>query len=361
MVLFNLGPNKPGRLLTVVHHLVIDGVSWRIFNEDLWTAYAQLSRGEAVGLPRKTASFQHWSQHLAAQAQTSAIKEEETYWYLAERQAPKLPRDFNATENLVGQTDTTIVSLTVKETEALLHEVPKAYQTQINDVLLAALFEAFVKWTGSSELLLDLEGHGREPLSGNIDVTRTVGWFTSIFPVVLRSEPEISEGELLKSIKEQLRSVPNRGIGYGLLRYLSGDLELERRLSMQGPSEVSFNYLGQLSSAPANGDTLGLALESSGSPRSPRQKRKYLLEINASVIAGRLEIHWTFANSIHRQATIGNLAQAFLHSLRSLIAHCLSANAGGYTPSDFSKARLDQASLDRLVARVKKSREKGAS
>lgn len=362
MVLFNLGPNKPSRLLTVVHHLVIDGVSWRIFNEDLWTAYAQLSRGEAVDLPRKTASFQQWSQHLAAQAQTPTIKAEETYWLnVAGRQAPKLPRDFNATENLTGQTDTVVVSLTVNETEALLHEVPKAYQTQINDVLLAALFEAFGKWTGSSELLLDLEGHGREPLSGDIDVSRTVGWFTSIFPVLLRTDSSASEGELLKSIKEQLRSIPNRGIGYGLLRYLSGDPELERRLSVQEPSEVSFNYLGQLSSAPANGDNSGLAVESSGRPRSPRQKRRYLLEINASVIAGRLEIHWTFANSIHRQTTTDNLAQAFLHSLRSLIAHCLSANAGGYTPSDFSKARLNQASLDRLVARVKKSREKGAS
>jgi len=357
MVLFTLGPTTPSRLLIIIHHLIVDGVSWRILSEDLWTAYAQVCRGEAIHFPPKTASLRQWAEHLLFHAKAPAIRNELEYWSsVFEGPIAQLPRDFNAAENLVESAETISVSLTPADTDALLREVPKAYQTQINDVLLTALLQSCSRWTGESELLLDLEGHGREPFSEGIDVSRTVGWFTSIFPVRLRLEPEASEGDALKSIKEQLRRIPNRGIGYGLLRYLSGDVGIQRTLSEQKQPEISFNYLGQMSSSAAATAQISLARESSGPTHSPRQRRRHLLEINASVVSGCLHIQWTFNHKVHRQATIYALAQDVAHSLRSLMLHCQSSNTGGYTPSDFSKARLSQLSLDKLVAKVKKSR-----
>lgn len=361
MVLLDLGYEKASRLLIVIHHLVVDGVSWRVLSEDLWNGYAQVCRGEAIQFPSKTSSFRQWAEDLLLHAQAPAFREELPHWLgVGEEQGPGLPRDFSMSENLVESTQTISVSLTSDETNALLRDVPKAYQTQINDVLLTALLQAFSEWTGESTLLLDLEGHGREALSDGIDLARTVGWLTSIFPVRLRLEPATSSGEALKSIKEQLRRVPNRGIGYGLLRYLSNDVEIKARLEAQAQPELSFNYLGQISSAASAANPISLARESSGPARSPRQTRRYLLEINGSVLAGRLQLEWTFNEKVHRSSTIENLARNFIGALRSLIAHCQSPEVGGYTPSDFSKAKLSQATLDKLVARVRQSRQDDA-
>jgi amino acid adenylation domain-containing protein/non-ribosomal peptide synthase protein (TIGR01720 family) len=357
MALFDLGPAKYPRLLIVAHHLVIDGVSWQILMEDLWTAYSQLHRGDTIQLPAKTTSFRAWAEHLSLRAQSAAVRGE-SYWLAAAGESEaKLPRDFDVPENLVASARTIDESLTTDETNALLHEVPKAYQTQINDVLLTALAQAFREWTGNSILLLDLEGHGREAGSDAFDLSRTVGWFTSIFPIRLHLKPVIQPGEALKSVKEQLRRVPNRGIGYGLLRYLSNDVEIARRLEAQPQAQVSFNYLGQLSAGRTTTTQIGLASESAGSPRSPRQNRRYLLEINGSVYQGRLQLAWNFNVNIHRHSTIQELARKYMDHLKSLIAHCQAADSGGYTPSDFSKARLSQATLDKLVEKLKRSRQ----
>lgn len=276
---------------------------------------------------------------------------------MGEGRAPRIPRDFHCNENLVESTRTISVSLTRDETRALLHEVPKPYQTQVNDVLLTSLVQAFAAWTGESALLVDVEGHGREALSDGIDLSRTVGWFTSIFPVRLQLDAGASPGDALKAIKEQLRRIPDRGIGYGLSRYLSNNSELVSKLQAQPQSEVSFNYMGQLSSESSAGQWIALARESSGRARSPRQTRRYLLEVNGSVLEGSLRLDWTFNENIHRLSTIERVAQRCMDGLRALITHCQSPEAGGYTPSDFSNAKLSQASLDRLVAKVKQSRQ----
>jgi amino acid adenylation domain-containing protein/non-ribosomal peptide synthase protein (TIGR01720 family) len=354
---FDRGPAKTGRLFLVVHHLAVDGVSWRVLMEDLWTACAQVSRGEEIQLPAKTTSFQEWAERLSERAQSSEVREELPHWLAAGgTQSAKLPADFSSSSNVVESARTVSVSLTLEETNFLLHEVPKAYQTQMNDVLLTALVEALSEWTGANTLLLDLEGHGREASSEELDVSRTVGWFTSIFPVRLSLDSGMTPGEALKSIKEQLRRVPNRGIGYGLLRYLSIEPAVANSLADQSQPEVSFNYLGQLSSGTSAAAPVTLAAESGGPARSLLQSRRYLIEINGSVLEGRLRIDWTFSENIHRRSTIEGVARRFLTALQSIIAHCQSPEAGGYTPSDFSKAKLSQASLDKLVAKVKQSR-----
>ncbi len=359
--LFEFGPAKPPRLLMVVHHLVIDGVSWRILLEDFETAYRQLREGQAVKLPPKTTSFKRWAGQLAAYAGAGLVERELDFWLGQFRQgAPPLPVEQPAIagRNTQALARVVSVSLSEEETRALLQDVPPVYHTYINDVLLTALLQAFQPWTGSRSLLLDLEGHGREEIGPEIDLSRTVGWFTTIFPVYLALPDDDDPGEALKSIKEQLRCIPHKGIGYGVLRYLAHQ-SVVQQLRNQPRPQVSFNYLGQfdqilgqralLSSACGDSGLFGLNCEAAGPPRAPSGSRAYLLEINGSIAQERLQFDWTFSEKIHHPATIERLAQRFLDSLRALIAHCQSPAAGGYTPSDFSEAGLTQAELDALL------------
>jgi amino acid adenylation domain-containing protein/non-ribosomal peptide synthase protein (TIGR01720 family) len=356
VVLFHLGKNKPGRLLIVIHHLAVDGVSWRILLEDLSRAYQQLASDRAIQLPPKTTSFQEWARRLQAYGRSPTLAAELNYW-LAQSRSEKvnLPVDYpeGKENNIVADAAVITVSLGEEETRALLQEVPSAYNTQINDVLLTALLQSFAQWTKENSLLVDLEGHGREELEEDLDLSRTVGWFTSIYPMRLQKEERSHLGEALKSVKEQLRRVPKRGIGYGIGRYLS-DRQTQASLEALPSAEVSFNYLGQFEQMLTASPFLGVAPESTGKPRSSLQKRKHLLEINSIVVAGKLQISWTYSEKVHRKATIERLAESFLEALQALIAHCQSPSAGGYTPSDFAAARLNQKQLDRFMTKLKK-------
>ena len=322
--------SAPDRLLLIVHHLVVDGVSWRILLEDLETTYRQLAGGEAVALPPKTTSFQRWAEHLAARAAAPAVEQQRAYWLgVLQRGGPRLPLDRELGANDVASARYVAAGLDAEQTRALLQEVPRAYRTQINDVLLAALAEALAPWTGSRRLLLDLEGHGRELTAEELDLSRTVGWFTAIFPVALDLQAAVDPADALKQSKEQLRAVPEHGAGFGLLRYLHSAAAEELRALPQ--PEILFNYLGQLDQA-MGGSFLRPARESAGPGRDPRQPRQYLLEISGSVAGGRLSLVWTYSENRHHRATIAALAERFVAALGLLIAHGLSPEAGGYTP-----------------------------
>lgn len=351
LALFDLGHEQPSRVLVIIHHLAVDGVSWRILLEDFQTAYQQLERGLAVQLPRKTTSFKEWAERLVEYAQSPVLKQESRYWLgTAWRQAPKLPLDFpeNASANPQGAARTVSVSLSREETRALLQEIPTVYRTMINDVLLAALGGAFARWTGAQHLLLDLEGHGREELEPGVDLSRTVGWFTTIFPVLLDLAEIERPDAALKSVKEQLRRIPNKGIGYGLLRYLCQDKSVIDKTSWP-QAEVSFNYLGQFDQALSTTTIFRRAERANGPARSPRGRRAHLLEVSGIVVDGHLQMNWTYGEHIHRRETIERLAADFLDALRGIIVHCQSPQAGGFTPSDFPEAELNQEELDDLM------------
>ena len=336
------------RLLIVIHHLAVDGVSWRILLEDFESAYTQLKEGQNVRLPAKTSSFQQWALKLAEYALTDDLKAELDYWKHVTGSPPTpLPLDHIGlrSRQILERSSTTIkVRLEASETQFLLQQVPAVYRTQINDVLLTALALAFREWTRSDEFYANLEGHGREDIVDGVDLSRTIGWFTSIFPIRLRLD-SISPGPALKSVKEQLRKIPQKGIGYGILRYLAGHSEL----SSEAEPEVVFNYLGQFDQMVQNSQLLGLAPESSGPWHGPLQRRRHALEINSLVIDGQLEVWWTYSERLHKAETIQNLGQSFVSALRSLIAHCQSPDAGGHTPSDFPLSGLDQEMLDRFL------------
>jgi amino acid adenylation domain-containing protein/non-ribosomal peptide synthase protein (TIGR01720 family) len=351
---FDLGASRPDRLLIVVHHLAVDGISWRPLLEDLESAYQQLKNGNQQPLPAKTTSFKTWAEKLQAFAGRDQLRAELPYWMgvtgRSSADRTTLPNAVaGSAENTEASAKTVKVSLSAAETQALLQQVPAAYNTQINDVLLTALARAWNRWTGSSALFTNLEGHGRENLFEDVDLSRTLGWFTAIFPVLLQL-PEASDnwqpGEALKCIKEQIREIPRRGIGYGILRYLVPD----SGLANQPEPWVVFNYLGQFDQVVAGSTLFRFASESTGPWHSPAQRRRHALEINSLVIDGRLELWWTYSQHLHSEAAIGKLADEFLGAVRELIAHCLSPKAGGHTPSDFPLAHLDQATLDSLIA-----------
>jgi len=350
---FDLGSERPDRLLIVVHHLAIDGVSWRILLEDLHTAYTQLSQGKAVQLPPKTTSFQYWARRLAEHAQSEVVHEELPYWSaISRKEKLPLPVDYPGGANTEASAHSVAVSLTKEETRALLQDVPPVYRTKINDVLLTALAQALAHWTGSRSFLIELEGHGREDVFDDVDLSRTVGWFTTVYPLLLELEHAEAPGKSLKMVKEQLRQVPNRGFGYGLLRYLSDDEAVVDSLKAVPHPEVSFNYLGQFDHELLGASLFRPAQESGRGDRSPRGRRRHLLAINGGIAGERLRLEWTYSENLHRRSTIEWLARDYLEALRVLIAHCQSPSAGGYTPSDFSLAKLDQKKLDRILEKI---------
>ena len=251
--------------------------------------------------------------------------------------------------NTVGSVSTVSVALNAAETRALLSEVPRVFHTEINDLLLTALAQSFAGWTGRRTLLVDLEGHGREELFADLDLSRTVGWFTTIFPVLLDLRGAASPIEELKRVKEQLRGIPRRGIGYGLLRYLSGDAQVRAQLEALPQAEVSFNYLGQLDQVLAKSELFAAARESGGAARDPRQRRRHLLEINASVAGGQLQAAWAYSTTAHRRETIEQLADGFVSALRGLIELSRTPGTHCYTPSDFPLINVTQGQLDALV------------
>ncbi|HMC51697.1 MAG TPA: amino acid adenylation domain-containing protein, partial [Acidimicrobiales bacterium] len=236
------------------------------------------------------------------------------------------------------------------ETRALLSDVPGVYRTQINDVLLAALGRALCRFGGSDRVLVDLEGHGREDVLPGVDLSRTVGWFTTLFPVALDLAGDGGWASTLKSVKEQLRAVPGRGLGYGALRYLREGIPGAEGLAGGPEAEVSFNYLGQFDWTSAGGEGLYRAMPGGlGGDASPEAARSHVLDIVGAVEDGRLELGWMYSAEIHDEETVQALAEEMLAALREIVSHCASPEAGGRTPSDFPLARLDQGAVDALV------------
>ncbi|MBV9773008.1 MAG: amino acid adenylation domain-containing protein, partial [Gemmatimonadetes bacterium] len=345
-VLFEAGDGRAQRLLLVVHHLAVDGVSWRILLEDLEAAYAQAERGEGVKLPAKTTSFRAWAERLEAHGRSAALGEELAYWAAREEGAP-LPVDHAGGRNTEDRSGVVRAVLPESETRALLVDVPSAYRTRIDDVLLCALARTLGGWIGKGRVRVALEGHGREDLFEDVDLSRTVGWFTSLYPVCLEVEPDAAPGEALKRVKEQLRAVPAKGIGYGVLRYLGTEAAREALAAATHP-QVSFNYLGQYDQTFAR-SRFTLVPEAAGSDHAPGGQRAHLLDVVCCIREGKLELSWSYGEEVHDRSTVERLAGAYLEALREIVAHCVSPEAGGYTPSDFPLSGLDQEGLDALL------------
>ncbi len=354
--LFELGANSSSRLLVVIHHLAVDVGSWRILLEDIQTAYQQLSEEQAIQLPQKTTSFKQWSFQLKEYAHSTKLQQEMDYW-LSElhKQVSCLPMDYPRGINTVASVQTVSVAMNAEETQALLQEIPSVYRTNTQEVLLTALAQAFAQWTGVNSLLVDLEGNGREVTIDNVDISRTVGWFTTIYPVLLDLENANNPGDALKIVKEQLRCISNEGINLGVLRYLSEDAAVTEKIRSLPQAEVIFLYLGQFSKSLSQSSLFKATREFSGSDRNPQGIRSHLLEVTGSITEGQLRVDWKYSLNVHRRETVKELSHSFVQVLRSLITHCQFPEAGGYTPSDFSAAKIDQENLSKLLAQAAQS------
>ncbi|MDC8758073.1 non-ribosomal peptide synthetase [Janthinobacterium fluminis] len=336
-------------LLVVVHHLVVDGVSWRILLDDLLHAYAALAAGRALALPAKTASFQQWAGHLAHSAGTAAMAAQAGFWrdYLARPVTP-LPRDLDmaAARNSAASSRKVVFALDADATRQLLAAAPAAYHAKVSDVLLAALAATLRGWGGGRDWRIDMEGHGRDGFDAAPDVSRTVGWFTTIYPVLVALGPDADDLDaLLKTVKEAVRGVPQQGAGFGLLAYGGAD---------QAPpagGELCFNYLGRFDHGFTRAPLLGVSALPTGPRQAAENRRAYLLEVDAFVHGATLTVEWTYSECCHREATVRALAADFGARLGALIRHCAAQAAPQHTPSDFPLAALDQAQTDLLCAR----------
>ncbi|MFP2956465.1 amino acid adenylation domain-containing protein [Myxococcus sp. 1LA] len=344
--LFERGAGRTARLLLAVHHLAVDGVSLRPLLEDLETAYTQLERGAPVALPPKTTSFKAWAERLVAHARSDAMARELPLWQ-ASQDVPSLPVDLPGGDDTVGSEARVTVSLGVEETKALLGEVPSAYRARVDEVLLTAVARAVSRWTGGRKVRLELEGHGREALFDDVDVSRTVGWFTSSFPLEVELPEAGSPGDALRGLRDARRLLPVNGLGYGLLRHLRDDTAA----SLKGAprAEVGFNYLGQLDAAARGSERFALTEEASGPWHGAGGRRPHRLEVNAVVREGRLKVTWVYSTHVHHRATIEAVAGDFMTSLHALMEGRGTPDAARRSPGDFPLARLSSTSLERLL------------
>ncbi|MFH1537853.1 MAG: amino acid adenylation domain-containing protein [bacterium] len=339
------------RLLVTIHHLAIDGVSWRILYEDITRGYKQYLAGETVDFGMKTDSFKRWAELVRRYGRSEAILEEMKYWRAVENQAAMLQTDYPQGEGDVdryGDSRTVTACLSEEQTGLLLTRAHEAYRTEMNDLLLTALARAMCDWRGGRETLIALEGHGREPVGGeDIDVSRTVGWFTSVYPVVLKLPQKDEPGSHIKHIKESLRSVPDKGVGYGILKYLSqGNAGGEAGFPAE--PRISFNYLGSFD-ADVDGSVFEIAEESFGRTINPEMKRGHDLEIISMVVKGRLEFSISYGSKLFREETIRRLASAYKRELAEIIVHCMKDGSSGLTPSDIDYSGLSIEELDNVL------------
>jgi fengycin family lipopeptide synthetase B len=350
------GPSQPQWLFLVVHHLAVDAVSWPILLEDVQSGYTQARRNSEIVLPPKTTAFKQWAERLVEYAASPTLLGELPFWLsVAQRSVPALPLDHPGGANTHASARNIMVKLSEEETRALLHEVPNAYQMQITEVLLAALAQTLNAWTGGTAQRVNLEGHGREDLFEDVDLSRTVGWFTSMYPVLLDLSQARTLGDTLKTIKEQMRQVPNHGIGYGVLRYLNAE-DRVAPLRDHPPVEISFNYVGQIDQAVPQQGLFSPATAETGPEQDRSQgRRAHLIEMISLISGGQLSVGWSFSTELHQQATIERLAQDYMTALQALIAHCLSPDSGGFTPSDFAEYQWSQTDLDDITAAISKS------
>ncbi|MEU1470613.1 amino acid adenylation domain-containing protein [Streptomyces sp. NPDC005761] len=382
------GPHTRGRLLLVVHHLAVDAVSWRILAADLARAWQTVTEaadsGErpapAAALPPATTPYRAWAHLLASQARGAAREAELPLWQsVLSTPDPQLGyRPLDPHLDTADGTRTLVTHLPATWAKSLLTTVPGVFHAGVDDVLLTGLALAVCSWRTEraarrdeprpqdTAVLLDLEGHGREQIADHLDLSRTVGWFTSLYPVRLdpgpldARDPRRFDAALVeravKHVKEQLRAVPDHGVGHGMLRHLNP--ATRSRLATAAAPQIGFNYLGRyVSSQDPAGNAEGAdwdVLLDGGQPRSqdPDMPVHHVIDINAHTEdlpdGPRLVTRWTWPSDLLKEEDVGALSEAFIRALRAIAEHAQRPDAGGYTPSDLPLVSLDQAQIDRL-------------
>ncbi|MFD1832207.1 amino acid adenylation domain-containing protein, partial [Streptomyces desertarenae] len=358
---------EPGRLVLVIHHLAVDGVSWRILLGDLREAWRALRDGRRPELPRTGTSLRTWATRLADRAADPAVTAQLDHWTAALADAgPEVgSRPLDRTRDTAATSAVLSGELPESVTAALLGPAPAAFRAGVNDLLLTAFALAVNHWRGEEgePVLVDLEGHGRaEDLVPGADLSRTVGWFTSVYPVRLAAGAVTAAelagrgpavGDAIKRVKEQLRAVPDEGLGYGLLRHLNP--ETSRRLAHGARARFGFNYLGRFAAEQGGGEDGWQLLGSGPAGRHPDTPLDHEIEVNAVTAEGpdgpRLITRWTYATGLLTEEEVRRLARSWSLALHAVVGHATGAGAGGLTPSDVAVPDLGQAEIEELERR----------
>ncbi|MEK4378122.1 fengycin non-ribosomal peptide synthetase FenA [Bacillus sp. FSL R5-0434] len=347
-------------LFLTAHHFIVDGVSWRVLLEDLATGYRQAVNGEDIDLPPKTSSFKAYTEKLADYAESRQLMKQLAYWREAEEyQTEALPFDqMNAQTLNERKRDTVSFSLNTKETDALLKSVNSIYNTDTQDMLLASVILALRDWTKQSAVKLSLESHGREDVLDGIDVSRTVGWFTAIYPLFVKLDSDLSDKDqeeylvhVLKTTKDTLRRVPDKGFGYGVLKYLTPPEKTD--LDFTGTADISFNYLGQFENSRTteapDENTFSFSPLGTGEDISTSWNREQTLDISAMAAEGKMTVNMTYETSRFQHKTIAQLCENCHHYLLKLIDHCLNKTETEKTISDFDDHELTEDALQEIA------------
>jgi len=350
---FDLGNDRPGRLVLTAHHLIVDGVSWRILLHDLDAAYAKAKEGQAPALPPKTASYGAWAVSLAECAQSERIAQQFEVWrHLPWHLAARLPEDDPgaaqpAAAQLWG-------ALTVEDTGRLLRVPQNGYAT-VQEVLVSALARTLLEWARVPAIALDLEGTGRENelAARPLNVSRTVGWFTSLYPVVIAVPKDAAPGppdlHHLRAARDALRGLRRYSIAFGLHRWLAAPEEPFPPSGAE-PPQVLFNYLGRFDQINDGLQHFRLSDEDPGPVSDPGNPRSHCFEVDVGVLDGKLSSRWTYSPRMHTQETVGRLVRNFLQNVASTSYACLSSGAGDHTPDDFPLAKLSRDKFDKIAS-----------
>jgi amino acid adenylation domain-containing protein/non-ribosomal peptide synthase protein (TIGR01720 family) len=344
VVLFDAGEREPGALFLVLHHLVVDVVSWHVLLGDIAGVYARTIEGRDAAPPPPTASYARYVERLARYADTPAVMAAMDEWTRTLRPSPGLPRDVEGGANVTRSRETIDWSLGVEATALLGARAREAYGMGVDEVVLGALALAVAAWTGAPTLTLDVERHGRDLPFPDVDLTDTVGWFTALFPVSLElpADPRAA----LIGAKEAVRGVIGGGLPFGVFRY-SREGEVHDRLERLGAREIVFNFLGTVTDGIGASPLFGRMREQSlATNHGPANARSHLLEVTGSIRNGALKVEMAFSRNVHARATMERLLERFGRELTSLLDHLRGEASGAYTPADFPLARLRQAELD---------------
>lgn len=339
-------------LLMAIHHHVVDGVSWRIILEDLSNGYKALKEGEKVELPSKTTSFKEWSEKQYEYSNSKKLLKELKYWKeVTDKSVEQIPRDKEIKGSTFKDKKNIIVKLNTEDTKNLLKESNRAYNTEINDILIGSLGIAARKWKGLNNLAITLEGHGREDILKDVDITRTIGWFTTTYPVVLDLNQE-NIGKSIKKTKEILRKVPDKGIGYGILKQLTS-CKNKNNEEMELKTDIGFNYLGQFDE-----DTNNEVFKNSNMPtgNSLGQEFKLLnsIEINSMISDGELNIDISYNSLEYNESSIENFGDLYKQSLITVVKHCMEKEETEYIGVDYGVNEYSIEEIDELKNFVEK-------
>ncbi|MDK2594356.1 non-ribosomal peptide synthetase [Pseudoalteromonas obscura] len=348
LVYFHDVEKEQGKLLWVIHHLVVDGVSWRILTEDLHTLVQQWEQKQTLALNAKTTSYQQWAESLHELASSEHYQNQLEYW---QRQAsvavPNFANSDINTQNAGthGSRETAQFTLSDNETALLLNKCNTSYRTQINELLFAALSLASNRWRDMSAIRFDLEGHGRDELVEAMDISQTVGWFTTFYPLTIPAQSS-DIAEIISAVKNAYRSVPDKGLGFGLLKHCSR----QNDAASFSKSELSFNYLGQIDASSEQQELMSLASDSTGENISPARKAEHLMALNGMVQNNQLTFNLSYDNSTYHASEMSEFMAAFNDALVDIIAHCADVKHGRYCESDFPLATVDETQINAWAA-----------